>query len=195
MLRSKRRKREPVDQRRLEQDRFLREYGSFLALWSTFDLAIEIAIMRELRLSPQEASIVCAGLGFGAKTNVLYSLLSRDENNESKVAAVKEAQRLAVRNSFAHGFLFRDDEIARYCLVRREVKERYSIKSRNLDSATMTEHGLDFGALFSAAMNALKITEADLDSYAQSIRDDVIALQDQARRRRESRTSSRSSNR
>lgn len=184
-----------MDQRRLEQDRFLKEYGSFLALWSTFDVLIEIAIMRELRLSPQEASIVCAGLGFGAKVNVLFSLLSRDEKNDAKIAAVRKAHQMAERNSFAHGFLFRDDEIERYCLVRREVKDRYAVKSKNLNSASMTEHALDFGALFSAAMSALKITEADLDSYAQSIRDDVIALQDQARRRRESQTNSRSSNR
>ena len=85
--------------------RFLMHYGDFLAFWSTFDVMVEILIMRELGTTEEKTSIVCAGLGFGAKINIACSLLnSRSAGTERTTTLLREAQQLAERNSFAHGF-------------------------------------------------------------------------------------------
>jgi hypothetical protein len=54
---------------------FFLEYGPFLAAWNSFDVLIEIALMRELRLTAKEACTVFASVGFGAKHNILGALL------------------------------------------------------------------------------------------------------------------------
>lgn len=96
-------------------------YGFFLTGWSSFDLMIEILIMRELKLPALETSIICAGVGFGAKIEMLYSLLTRDENNSNTkgVALIKEAHKSAARNSFAHGFVDYDNKTNQVLLVTR----------------------------------------------------------------------------
>src|SRR5437588_12172962 len=113
------------DQRHLG---FLAEYGNFLANWSTFEVIVEIIIMRQLRLTPEEASIVCAALGLGAKMNLLCSLLNRNSASEAGVRLLTHAQRVAERNSFAHGFFLRDKEQAEFHLIRRDIKYRYEAK-------------------------------------------------------------------
>ena len=59
----------------IESSFFAAAYGLFNAIWSNFALTVEILIMRQLRLTPQEASIVCGGLSFGANIHMLLSLL------------------------------------------------------------------------------------------------------------------------
>ena len=91
----------------IESSFFAAAYGLFNAIWSNFELTIEILIMRQLRLTPQESSIVCGGLSLGSNINILLSLLNRDETNRKGAALLKQAQTFADRNSFAHGFFLR----------------------------------------------------------------------------------------
>jgi len=58
---------------------FFIQYGQFLAAWNSFEVLVEVAIMRELRLTVQESRILNGALGFGAKSGILRALLVRTD--------------------------------------------------------------------------------------------------------------------
>ena len=103
---------------------FFGEYGVFLCVWSGFELIIEIILMRELRLDPQEASIVCGGLSAGPKVQILTSLLTRSEAGSGGASLIREAQALADRNSFAHGFLYGENEKIDFSRFKRGLSDK-----------------------------------------------------------------------
>jgi hypothetical protein len=76
--------------------------------------------MRRLNLSPLDASVTMAGLGFGAKINILYSLFTSDPSYEEKLKKLREAIDFAERNSFVHRFVVLRG--GRIVFVRREIK-------------------------------------------------------------------------
>jgi hypothetical protein len=72
---------------------FFSLYGSFLQLWQSFELVIEIGIMRQLNLSARHASIVLNSLNFSAKSSILLALLKEDaEKNKVAISAITETQ-------------------------------------------------------------------------------------------------------
>jgi hypothetical protein len=66
-----------------EMREFFGRYGSFIQLWQTYELMIEIAIMRQLGISVEENSIVCGGLNYSAKMSITLGLLI-ERRHESK---------------------------------------------------------------------------------------------------------------
>lgn len=143
-------------------------FGTFMTIWAQFELIVEMLIMRELRLTPMETSIICGGLGFGAKANALYSLLNRDKaKNEIGVRLLAEAQVAAQRNWFAHGFLILKD--GQMELVRREVKGTYIVRKKKFSAQDLMAHANNFIALFNKCQLEFRISNADLDNYGSEI--------------------------
>src|ERR1700683_2115233 len=184
----------------LESSFFAIAYGLFIAVWAQFELTVEILVMRQLRLTPQEASIVCGGLSFGAKIHMLLSLLARDDTkNSDGILMLKQAQSFADRNSFAHGFLYDEvktdppDGMLGYTasLIKREIKYEYVAKIRALDVKTMAQHVTEFSQRHSDIKKHFAISEEDAKAYQKSILDDALAQEDRVKRRHESLTSSR----
>lgn len=77
---------------------FFLQYGQFLACWNSFDVLIEIALMRELRLTSEEACIVFASVGFGAKCHILGALLTKSAEGKKTYRLITDAVQLAERN-------------------------------------------------------------------------------------------------
>jgi hypothetical protein len=183
----------------IESPFFAAGYGLFIAVWTQFELTVEILIMRQLRLSPQEASIVCGGLSFGAKIHMLLSLLARNEKNAEGILLLKQAQNFADRNSFAHGFLYENvkeyppDGTVGYSanLLKREVKYEYVAKLRPLDIKTMAKHVVDFSKQHKVIKKHFGISDDDVKAYQKSILDDALAHQSQAERRQQLLTNAR----
>jgi hypothetical protein len=166
-------------------------YGFFLSLWSTFDLLVEILIMRELKIGLQENSIVCGGLMFGPKISILYSLLSRHEEvDQVGISLLRTCQETANRNSFAHGFFFDNQNRDQLSLIRREVKYEYFVSSKEIGLKQMARHVLKFLELFRDVAIHFKVSIADLHEYSKSIAEQVPIYAARAARRRESQTSS-----
>jgi hypothetical protein len=150
---------------------FYARYGGFLLLWQTFELLIEVAIMRELRLSHEEVCIVCGGLNYAAKISILLALLKRDPSKAEAMRALRHASQTAERNDFTHSFLTRGDtESDPMRLIRRVVKDgTYKVDGRPATKDDMQQHGDEFASMFERAANALGITESDIDAYASAI--------------------------
>jgi hypothetical protein len=72
----------------------------YLQLWQTYELMVEIAIMRELRLSIEQTSIVCGSLAYAAKSAILLGLLKKNGTKADAISALRTAQQLAERNDF-----------------------------------------------------------------------------------------------
>ncbi len=162
---------------------FLSNYGSFLALWSSFDVLIEILIMRQLGTTEEKTSIVCAGLVFGTKVNILYSLLNRDPKNAEGVKLIKQAQQSAERNRFAHGFFRVDRPNAIFTLIKREVKEKYTATAKHYDLNKIIQHTDKFSQAFSAVTDHFGLSVEDMDSYTTQIEDHASAPKSQGKHR------------
>jgi len=152
-------------------------YSTFLLVWAGFELLIEILIMRALRLTPQETSILCGSLNFGAKVNIAYSLLARDEANAEGLSLLKKAHNVADRNSFAHGFLFSDRvEDGNYLvpkLVKRDIKDKYRVIAKPLGADEILKHSSDFMQRVNDALTHFKVTPEDMQAYQKSIADEA----------------------
>jgi hypothetical protein len=184
----------------IETPFFAAGYGLFIAVWSQFELTVEILIMRQLRLSPEEASIVCGGLSFGSKIHILLSLLARDEKNENGMLLLKQAQNFADRNSFAHGFLHEvqkslgTDHFSAI-LLKREVKYEYIVKQRPLTTAALLKHVGEFAKQNVAIKDHFLISDDEFKAYGKSILDAALALESRAALRQQSQTNAQKAKR
>ena len=148
---------------------FFLQYGQFLAVWNSFDVLVEIAIMQVLRLSVEESCILSASLGFGAKSNVLLTLLNRTPAGKQKAQLISEAIQLAERNGFAHGFISVSADSETFTLVRREVKGSLEVKPRALSALQMQRHLYIVMGKFAEAQTAFSISDDDLIKYQREV--------------------------
>ncbi|SRR5258706_3054634 len=153
-----------------EMRQFFGRYGAFLQLWQTYELMLEVMIMRSLRLSPIETSILCGSLNYSAKSNMLFALLKLKKHDPIALAALREAQNIADRNDFVHSFLTHAEGISRMHLVRRDVKGgKYKVDIREVNTISMDKHGFDFQSAFQKAADLNGIRDEDVDAYVLEI--------------------------
>lgn len=169
---------------------FLYEYGNFLVFWSTFEIVVEVVIMRQLDTDAERTSIVCGGLGVGAKMAMLCSLLNRSPGNEKGVALFKEAQTLAERNSFAHGFFLVRHATGGFELIKREVKDVYRARVKQFDAALMSKHSTEFIRKVEEIQRHFTVTAKDLYDYTKQIEDHALVRASQDKPRPSPQTSS-----
>jgi hypothetical protein len=161
----------PVDGPAADEMReFFGRYGSFLQLWQTYELMLEVMIMRTLRLSEVETSIVCGSLTYAAKSNILLALLNLNQANSAAVTAIRAAQAAAERNDFVHSFITHAGSFGLMRLVRREVKNgKYKVDSREVGKVSMQNHGDNFARAFQKACAVVSISDDDVDAYTRAI--------------------------
>jgi hypothetical protein len=147
---------------------FLLHYGRFLSSWHSFEILIEVLIMRELRLTVEKTCIVTAGLGFGAKVAIANALLAR-KNDAEGVRLISQVQQAAERNSFAHSFLSIDSAHENFTQVRREVKKSLSVRLKKFSPRDMQAHTNAFFAKYAEAQKHLGITDAAMVRYQQKV--------------------------
>jgi hypothetical protein len=123
--------------------RFYFEYGYFLEAYTAFETLIEILLGRELRLTNEETSITFASIGFGAKFSVLSALLARSRENEQKLRLLKEANKRAARNGFAHSFIIANKENQEFSLIRREVTNGYILNRHGSQCQQRGKRGIE----------------------------------------------------
>lgn len=175
---------------KLETAEFLAHYGNFLAIWSSFELMLEMLIIRQLRLTKDEASIVCAGRALDVKLNILKTLLHRDANNAPGIKLLAEARTIAERNSFLHGFFRVNKPTGAMMLVRREVKTGHRVFQKTFNAAMMLKHAENFRTGYLAAAHWFDVTDEHMDSYGARLEVLALAQEDEeAPRPRSSRSS------
>jgi hypothetical protein len=144
-------------------------YGNFLALWSTFEIILEILIMRELRLTSEETSIVCTGKAVDGKMTMLQALLRRDPEKAKGIGLLTTARAIAKRNSFVHGFFRVDHSNGDLYLISRDVKSEYSASSERLNHKSMDAHVEQFEQKFVEVKHHFGISDEEIDAYTQPI--------------------------
>jgi hypothetical protein len=169
----------------------LQGYGNFLATWSTYEIVVEILIMRELGIKPEQASIVCAGRAVDVKLNMLQALMGERAKGHAGLTALIKAREEAERNTFAHGFFRTNREHGDLFLISREVKRGYKAWSKHLNYETMDHHLGKFLDLYLEAKRLFGVKDDDIEAYTQPI--EALALAQAAeeeRRHRESQANS-----
>jgi hypothetical protein len=147
-------------------------YGAFLGLWQSYDLAVEMLVGRELKLSIRETSIVCSALPFGIKYNILLALLNRDPANERGISILRNVQQISERNSIVHGFIHaRREESGPPRIVNRDIKNgKYSVKSKRHSPHA---HMRQFLTAFKQLLEWAKISAAEIDRYCVTLESDA----------------------
>jgi hypothetical protein len=168
---------------------FFMQYGQFLGAWNSFDVLVEIALMRELRLTEKQACTVFASIGFGAKCHILGALLIDTEEGKRKYSLILQVVQLAERNSFVHGFISVSDDAKSFTLVRREVKGSLEIRPKIFTPLLMQKHLHIFGQKMEEAQSLFSITDADLIKYQREVESFAKASQAPDTPRPESATS------
>jgi hypothetical protein len=148
---------------------FFLEYGQFFAAFNNFEVAIEIALMRLLRLSVRETSTVFASVGFAAKQNILGALLSDTPDGASKYRLITDAISLAERNGFAHGMVCMSEDEKLFTIIRREVKGSHKVTPKGYYPLQMQRHLHVFVNKTSEVQDALGISDDDLIRYQREI--------------------------
>jgi hypothetical protein len=152
---------------------FFSQYGSMLGIWSYYDTLVEILIMRELKLTPQQTSIVCGGLSSGPKLHILCSLLALKTENEALIGSLKHLQEIAERNSFAHGFVDYDKATGMFSLISRKVSFRHKVKTKSLDLSAFHSHIDQFKTKLNELLLEQNISMDQIAEYQKTISRDA----------------------
>jgi hypothetical protein len=150
---------------------FFYYYGAFMTVWSSLEMTMEIAIMRVLGISAEDAHITLSSLGFGTKANVLQSLLAKDpEKNSESIRLLKEAITVGTRNAIVHSlFSIIHEEPPRFSFLRREVKNRISVREKKMRGSDMKKHFEDFSTKTLALQRMLGIADSDYNDYGRKL--------------------------
>lgn len=143
----------------------MHDYGTLLAVWSQFELALEVKIARLAGLSPRDSSIILGGLSFGNKPAILYSLLNDRSLTDvaAKIRAVIDHTR---RNALVHGVTGSDMIENRIVFYKREIGATYKVTHLTYSADEFNAHFERFRDLANEAMASLDLTLEDLEKYA-----------------------------
>ncbi len=172
---------------------FYAHYGFFFAVWSSCEMLVEVLIMHQLGLIPKTNSIVCGPLGFGAKINLLYSLLNRHPSYAEGVALLRKMHTIAERNALAHGMMLSPPDKSHFILFKRDVKEKYTVTPKAFTAETMKERVQEVLSARLAAQDWFGVSQGEIDQYGQSIAADAPDRTIPVPRHPESQTSSQTS--
>jgi hypothetical protein len=154
-----------------QRTQLLHDFGAFLALWSEFEMSLEIAIARRVGMSTIHASIVLGGLSFGAKPFILYSLIEEAKEDPSIASKVRMVIDHARRNALVHGFTNAErGEETVFSFSKREVKNGYRVTHAEFTADGFTDHFQIAQRLVAIAWAALDITNDDLNRYGREAR-------------------------
>lgn len=110
-----------------------------------------------------------AGLSFGAKANILLSLLNRSPEGKVGAALVAQAQQVAERNSFIHSLFSVDENRENFTRVRREVRNSLDVSLKTFSPQDMETHTDNFFTKFSEIQDHFKVWDIQLNEYQQAI--------------------------
>jgi hypothetical protein len=170
---------------------FFAEYGLFTGLLNFFEIFIEYLLMKTLRLTPSESSILFCGVNYSIKINVLVSLLSNDTRNAKGLALLKSMQRIADRNSFAHGLNHGNTATSESFILRRDIRPEYTAKLIPMNSLDLYHHIAKFLREFKEVSDCFNVTTEEVISYIELIVNDAKAHASRASQNTQSLTNAR----
>ena len=147
----------------------LQGFGNFFATWSTYEIVVEVLIMRELDVTPEQASIVCTGRAVDVKLNMLQALMGERAKGHAGLSALQNARGEAKRNLFVHGFFRVNRERGDLFLISRAAKAGYWVKSELINYETMDEHLGRFLDLYVEAKRLFGVADEDIEAYTKPI--------------------------
>ncbi len=152
-----------------QRTQLLHDYGAFMALWSEFELFLEVKIAQLTGLSPIDASIILGGLNFGSKPSILYSLLE-ERGWGHLIPPVRAIIDHARRNALVHGLVATEHVPPKFVFAKREVGSRYVVKHTSFNDTLFNEHFETLRILYKEAQDMLGISLSDLEEYGNAAR-------------------------
>ena len=148
---------------------FLHDFGALLSLWAELEMAMEVRIAQLTSMGALDASIVLGSLQSGTRKNILFSLLS-ERGDKATISAVKAAITSSKRNPLVHSQFATEEDFSLFRMYQREVKDAYVVTARDFTADTFHDHFLKFRNLQADAVEALGVTEDQIEEYARGAR-------------------------
>lgn len=140
--------------------------GYFVLGWSAIESTIEVAIAKQLGLSPVDSSIATASLGFKSRSEILMSLLNRDPKaNRAAIEALKEIKKIEDRNDILHSVIGGSENLIWF--NRRTTGATLKSRIERYDRERLMNVTLRCSDLATALGKALGITGSDHAKFFQ----------------------------
>lgn len=140
--------------------------GNFIVAWSIFDQVIDVSIYKHLGVTPRQAAIMLAGIGFEKKVKILRSLINESETpNKEAIAAIREIMGLARRNVLLHASIWNGKNTMEF--YRMDTDQRLEVKHAIHDFNSFQNSLLKISANISKLQTLLDVPDAELDTLAK----------------------------
>jgi hypothetical protein len=142
----------------------IRGLGMFVFSWSILEAYLEVAIAKQLGLSPRDGSLVTASLQFKGRATLLKGLLNRNpEKYEKPIELLNEIMNKPYRNDLLHSRI----GVAPAGLVfeRRKSDGKLKVSASGHTEETLQKLGVEIAQIGEALFDALGITDDDFREY------------------------------
>jgi len=140
-------------------------YATVLVLWNVFESLLEISIMREAKLAPLQAVIICSGLPFERKASIARSLLAlRDATNAIRL--INRITQEVSRNLLIHAQIRAGENTITFRKI--ETDQRLKVKEKTFNVETLEAHYRAFSKLMDELMADLGIYDDAIVSYGRT---------------------------
>ncbi len=147
--------------------RFMYEYGCFVAFWGNFALMLEVAICNATGDAPRDNCLKLAGKTAGQKKLVLQSLVASTDLQKSN--ALTHVFDVAERNNWVHGVVLNPVGDFSALTLLRIKKDNLRLTVSNTPIAIDASAFDEFYPAFQSFGDAFEITTTDCDKYILAI--------------------------
>lgn len=156
-----------------ERTQLLHDLGILVALWSQFEIYIEMAIMGITKVSPLHNSILLGSLQFKAKVSILKSLL-RTEGKTDTISKINTAVSFAKRNVLMHSAMSSERDFSKFGFFYRSVDDGYNVKAHTYTATDFHKHVYRFKDLANDAIDDLGLSEEMMQKYGHGAQFDGL---------------------
>lgn len=143
----------------LHSSEFLKRLGAYHALWSAFDITIDVLLTDLLSISATNANILLAGMEYGRKIQLALNLLVHsDRDNAAAIRKALQSIRAMKRDALTHGWIA--TEKGKVTFHYRKRGGDYGVETTTFTDAEFLEHVTKFARAGLALDNAM----GDFDS-------------------------------
>ena len=138
----------------------------FLGAWASFEMTLDFAIGKFLKISHAQTHLITAGMAFGKRANLLADLVGRSDHPR-KAEILGTFNRLCgmpKREIFVHSLLRPNDGEGHF--LARSANGQFKTKSPNFTKDEVMDQLRAFAVAGSDFHIALGVTDADIQSFA-----------------------------
>lgn len=158
----------PGLQGKVTQGVFLWQLGTFHAVCSEFDLAMDYAVLKMLRVTPEAAHLITSGMVFGRKARLLADLIGRSDHPRKAqlLGALNYVRGHNKRDIITHGHCSFDQ--GRISFLERSTSGDFRAKEHSFTMLEFLDHIKKFVDHCLLFVKELGVTHAEMREFSRA---------------------------